>query len=194
MIFYHYTCLEHLEEIVGSGYLKLCESNAVPPSYVVDTPDGLAVTQEYVEAKEAGDLPTDDNAMQGPTVVWLFKKPVTGRGPTMLQSQSMAYINGQYIPVTVDKTRVEITVDVPADEVQRADKFFKKHKTPEWWLKILEAAGGSSKLRDWYVIERIVPSEEWLEIKDRYNNKDAIKQGNSKDREFNYENISTNRK
>ena len=128
MIFYHYTCLEHLEEIVGSGYLKLCESNAIPPSYVVET-----------------------------TVVWLYKKPVTGRGPTMLQTQSMAYIDGKYLPVTVDKTRVEITVDVPASEVQRADKFFKRHKTPAWWLKILEAAGGSSKLRDWYVIERIIP-------------------------------------
>ena len=194
MIFYHYTCLEHLEKIVDSGYLKLCESNIYPPSYVVETENGVGVTDEYLEAKKAGQPIVDENAMKGPPVVWLYRKPLTGKGPDMLQSEGVMPVDGRLFPVTIDKSRVEISVNIPAEDAQRADKFFRKHKTPEWWLRILEKAAGSSKVRDWYVIERIIPSEEWLEIKDRYNNKDAIKQGNSANREFNYENISSNRK
>ena len=71
------------------------------------------------------------------------------------------------------------SVDLPANEVKRADKFFKKHNTPEWWIKILERAGGSSKVKDWYVIERPVLSNEWKEIKDRYNYRDRSEEHTS---------------
>jgi hypothetical protein len=75
------------------------------------------------------------------------------------------------IPNKFDKSRIEFTVDLPVDEVQRSDKFFKKYDTPEWWLKELESKSWGTKRKDWYVIERQILSHEWLEIKDRYKGK-----------------------
>ena len=151
MIFYHYTCLEHLETIVNSGYLKLCQSNVNPPP------------------EEA----TEDT----PQVVWLLKKPLVGKTPDMLVSQGYANVDGRNVPVRIDKSRVEIIVNVPQEDVQRADKFFRKNNTPEWWIKVLENASGGTKVKEWYVVERTVGQEEWVEINDRYNSTDKVKKG-----------------
>jgi len=179
MIFYHYTCVEHLETIIEAGYLKLCEANVYPPSYFQETDKGIQISSEYLEGVKTGQPPVDENELKGPHVVWLYKKQLIGKGPKMLLSSTVVKIAGSLLPTTIDKSRVEFTVDLPANEVKRADKFFKKHNTPEWWIKILERAGGSSKVKDWYVIERPVLSNEWKEIKDRYNYRDAVRQGDS---------------
>ena len=179
MIFYHYTCVEHLETIIEAGYLKLCEANVYPPSYFQETDEGIQISSEYLEGVTTGQPPVDENELKGPHVVWLFKKRLTGKGPKMLLSTGTMNVSGSLVPVTIDKSRVEFTVDVPASEVKRADKFFKKHNTPDWWLKVMALAGGNSKVKDWYVIERTIPSNEWKEIKDRYDYRDAVRQGNS---------------
>jgi len=129
MIFYHYTCVQHIEEIFSDGFLKASEANISP-----------------VEAH-----------LQ-PDVVWLFKKLWIGKAPKMLSGNNM------------DKTRIYIKVDVPMGEVQRADKFWKKFDTPDWWIKALEGCGGKTNSKDWYVIARNIPSTEWLEVRDRYSN------------------------
>ena len=95
MIFYHYTCIEHIEKIIDDGFLKTSESNVSP-------------SEEHA----------------GPDVVWLLKKPLTGQVPQMLTGR--AEMSGR--SVGIDKSRICITVDLPATDVQRADKFWKKHK------------------------------------------------------------------
>ena len=133
MIFYHYTCIEHIEEIFSDGFLKASEANISP-----------------VEAHIK------------PDVVWLFKKPWVGQAPKMLSgSDSFS---------AVDKTRICITVDVPMEEVQRADKFWKRFDTPDWWIKALVKCGGKTNSKDWHVITRNIPSTEWIEVRDRYSN------------------------
>ena len=144
MIFYHYTCIEHLEKIIDDGFLKISESNVSP-----------------------------SEAHAGPDVVWLLKKPLTGQVPEMLTGR--AEISGRSFGI--DKSRIRITVDLPATEVQRADKFWKKHKVEQWWADQLNKLGGKSKVKDWYVIIRNIPSEEWVEIGDRYNQNQKIKAG-----------------
>ncbi len=144
MIFYHYTCVEHLEKIIDDGFLKTSESNVSP-------------SEEHA----------------GPDVVWLLKKPLTGQVPEMLTGR--AEISGR--PFGIDKSRICITVDLPPTEVQRADKFWKKHKVEQWWADRLSSLGGKSKVKDWYVILRNIPSEEWVEIGDRYNQNQKIKAG-----------------
>ena len=131
MIFYHYTCIEHIKNIFSDGFLKASEANISP-----------------VEAR-----------LQ-PDVVWLFKKPWVGQVPQMLSG----------VTPGIDKTRICIKVDVPAEEVQRADKFWKKFDTPDWWIKALEECGGKTNSKDWYVITRNILSAEWLEVRDRYSN------------------------
>ena len=129
MIFYHYTCIEHIEKIFSDGFLKVSEANISP-------------VEAHVQ----------------PDVVWLFKKPWIGKIPQMLAGHN------------IDKTRISIKVDVPMEEVQRADKFWKKFDTPDWWIKSLEECGGKTNSKDWYVITRNIPSTEWVEVSDRYSN------------------------
>jgi len=131
MIFYHYTCIEHIEKIFSDGFLKVSEANISP-----------------IKARIQ------------PDVVWLFKKPWVGRVPQMLSG----------VTPGTDKTRICIKVDVPMEEVQRADKFWKKLNTPEWWIKALEEGGGKTSSKDWYVITRNIPSTEWIDVRDRYSN------------------------
>ena len=144
MIFFHYTCIEHLEKIIDVGFLKTSESNVSP-------------SEEHA----------------GPDVVWLLKKPFRGQVPEMLTGR--AEISGR--PLGIDKSRICITVDLPPTEVHRADKFWKKHKVEQWWADRLSSLGGKSKVKDWYVILRNIPSEEWVEIGDRYNQNQKIKAG-----------------
>ena len=99
----------------------------------------------------------------------------------MLTSRAVLSSGGKLVPVTIDKSRVEITVDLSSEEVQRSYKFFRKHKSPAWWVKALEVYT-NGKARDWYVIERTIPSEEWIEIKDRYNEQDVIKTNSIKEK------------
>jgi hypothetical protein len=144
MIFYHYTCIEHIEKILEDGFLKPSESNVSP-------------SEEHV----------------GPDVVWLLKKPLTGQVPQMLTGA----IQKAGRSFGVDKSRICITIDLPSHEVQRADKFWKKHKVEQWWVDRLSGLGGKSKVKDWYVIPRNVPSSEWIEIGDRYNQNQKIQAG-----------------
>jgi hypothetical protein len=126
MIFYHYTCGQHLPKIMKDRFLKTTESN-------------VSMLQPR----------------SGPDVVWLFKKPLSNKVCKMLQT-----VGG------VDKSRIQFTVDLPRDEVLRSDKFFKKHKADKHWIKMLEEVGGS-RSKDWYVIDRRIPSTEWAEVYDR---------------------------
>ena len=139
MIFYHYTCIEHIKEIFSDGFLKAGEANISPVEVNLQ-----------------------------PNVVWLFKKPWVGQVPKMLSGTSPYQ--------AIDKTRICIKIDVPVEEVQRADKFWKKFDTPDWWIKALEGCGGKTNSKDWYVITRNVPSTEWVEVRDRYSNQ-TIKVG-----------------
>ena len=131
------------------------------------------------EIREYGIIKTTESNVSmeeehaGPDVVWLLKKPLTGQVPEMLTGR--AEISGR--PFGIDKSRICITVDLPPTEVQRADKFWKKHKVEQWWADRLSSLGGKSKVKDWYVILRNIPSEEWVEIGDRYNQNQKIKAG-----------------
>jgi len=165
MIFYHYTAEGHVESILESGYLKLCESNALPP------------TQEYIDSVKSGNPIEDSNELVSPKVVWLLKKQLVGKTPRMLTSNGSVKLAGvgQVLPVVVDKSKIEFTVDISIEDVQRSDKFFRQFNTPEWWIKGLEEFGGNTGTKDWYVCRREILESEWVEIKDRYNPKNSIK-------------------
>ena len=177
MIFYHYTSEGLVESILESGYLKLCESNALPDSRL----SGLNVySQETLDLIKSGinkfDI-EDTNALKSPKVVWLFKKQLVGTAPVMLTSKGSVKLFGvgQPLPVVFDKSKIEFTVDIPIEDVQRSDKFFRQFNTPEWWIKGLEQFGGKTGVKDWYVCRREILESEWVEIKDRYNPKNSIK-------------------
>ena len=144
MFYYHYTSAHHIQQIIHDGFIKTTESNVSPHEYGV-----------------------------GPDVVWLFKKPITSVSvPNMLRSVGHYAANQSQVPV--DKSKIYIKVNLEPTEVQRADKFFKKHNAESWWIKRLEDMGGGTKSKDWYVIERDVPSSEWEVIGDRYNSTQII--------------------
>ena len=140
MIFYHYTGSHHIDEIQETQVLRPTESNL-----------------------------HHEIAHYGPDVVWLFKEPLGDKTPVMMQSK--VQVDGATI--FLDKAQYEIKVDLPPSEVMRADKFFKKfhdnRKYAEFLLQSLEKTGGS-KSKTWYVIQRPIPSEEWVGIKERKHN------------------------
>ena len=140
MIFYHYTGSHHIDEIQETQVLRPTESNL-----------------------------HHEIAHYGPDVVWLFKEPLGDKTPVMMQSK--VQVDGATI--FLDKAQYEIKVDLPPSEVMRADKFFKKFHDDlnyaELLLRALEKAGGS-KSKTWYVIQRPIPSEEWVGIKARKHN------------------------
>ena len=140
MIFYHYTGSHHIDEIQETQVLRPTESNL-----------------------------HHEIAHYGPDVVWLFKEPLGDKTPVMMQSK--VQVDGATI--FLDKAQYEIKVDLPPSEVMRADKFFKKfhdnRKYAEFLLQSLEKTGGS-KSKTWYVIQRPIPSEERVGIKERKHN------------------------
>ena len=140
MIFYHYTGSHHIDAIQETQVLQTTESN-------------LHHEIEHY----------------GPDVVWLFKEPLGDKTPEMMKAK--AQLSGA--TVFLDKAQYEIKVDLPPSEVMRADKFFKKfhdnRKYAEFLLQSLEKTGGS-KSKTWYVIQRPIPSEEWVGIKERKHN------------------------
>ena len=95
----------------------------------------------------------------GPDVVWLFKEPLRGPTPQMLISAIDVKIGTLYL----DKSKIEIQVDVPDHEVRRADKFFKKLGADPQWIQHLEEMGQSKK-KKWYVITRNIPQVEWNNV------------------------------
>jgi len=136
MKFYHYTTKDHHKEILDSGNIKLSESNVSP-------------FKEHA----------------GPDVVWLFKDPIANDKeiPNMLIGE----INLAGIPVgATSKTDFEFVLDLPLEEVTRADKWFKKQKADQGWISVLEKNGGC-KFTKQYVIERMVEKEAWLEVNER---------------------------
>ena len=137
MIFYHYTGSHHIDAIQETQVLQTTESN-------------LHHEIEHY----------------GPDVVWLFKEPLGDKTPEMMKAK--AQLSGA--TVFLDKAQYEIKVDLPPSEVMRADKFFKRFHDDlnyaELLLRALEKTGGS-KAKTWYVIQRPIPSEEWVGIKER---------------------------
>ena len=139
MIFYHYTPSNHIHEIRDAGVINTTESN---------------LHHEIVH--------------YGPDVVWLFKEPLGDKIPKMMKA-TRRFKDGSVI--VVDKSQWEITVDLPPEEVIRADKFFKRFHSDDpsyadLLLNALELAGGS-KAKTWYVIQRPIPSEEWVFTRER---------------------------
>lgn len=120
----------------------------------------------------------------GPDVVWLFDEPLKlvpkmlytpllighqeneTPPPTIEEQQRM--FTGVWVP----KTQVEIEVQLNRNEVQRADKFLKKHKIEPQWLSNLETIGGM-KFTKQYVIPRAILG---AEIKSYRTREDLMKQ------------------
>lgn len=99
----------------------------------------------------------------GPDVVWLFKD-ILQVVPRMLFTFLM--IDNQSTSVMVPKCQVELTVGLDRNEVSRADKFMKKHKSDPDWIKHLEKTGGQ-KFNKQYVIERNINIEEITAVRFR---------------------------
>jgi hypothetical protein len=110
-----------------------------------------------IKASESNVSPTEEHA--GPNVVWLFKEPLTGTTPRMLISN----IDVKIGMLSLDKSKIQIHVNLPEHEVRRADKFFKSLGADPQWIKQLEEVGQSKK-KKWYVIARDIPKSEWDNI------------------------------
>ena len=115
--------------------------------------------------QEAGVIKTTESNVSsakehaGPDVVWLFREPLKGPTPKMLITSIDVKIGTLYL----DKSKIQMQVDVPEHEVQRADKFFKKMGADPQWIEHLEYMGQSKK-KKWYVISRNIPKSEWREV------------------------------
>lgn len=101
----------------------------------------------YIDVTESNVDILRDHA--GPDVVWLTNESYDST-PPMLAS-------------IVDKTAVRILVEVPDDEVHRADTWMLEHGADPEWIAILERAGGSSATT-WYVVERPIHHDEWYDV------------------------------
>jgi hypothetical protein len=103
----HFTAMEHLELLLGSGVLLVTESNIGAP----DTP----------EMKAMGVSPRGEDI--GPKVVWL----------TDLDDPRLAGITG----LTGTKGSVLLTVDVPESEVHWWPEWSRRHGIDERWYAAL---------------------------------------------------------
>ena len=119
----------------------------------------LELIQEsgVIKTTESNVSATKEHA--GPDVVWLFKEPLKGPTPRML----LNHIDVKIGTLHLDKSKIQIQVDIPDNEVRRADKFFKKLGADPQWLKQLEESGQSKK-KKWYVLLRDIPQSEWGEV------------------------------
>jgi len=136
--YYHYTTQVHCDDIQDCGTINPVESN-------------VSMMKEHA----------------GPDVVWLFNEPLKavpkmmytplmighqeeGTPPPTIEEQQRMF-TGVWVP----KTQVEIEVQLNRNEVQRADKFLKKHKIEAQWMSTLETGGGM-KFTKQYVIPRAI--------------------------------------
>jgi len=110
----------------------------------------------------------------GPDVVWLFREPLKGTTPHMLITQIKLKFGVLYL----DKSKVQIQVNLPEHEVQRADKFLRKQGADALWIKCLEKIG-QSKQKKWFVIQRDIPQSEWQDITIREEASDIVKEYNT---------------
>jgi hypothetical protein len=86
----------------------------------------------------------------GPDVVWLTSEDDPTKYGLGLTGSA------------VDKRRIRITVDVEDAVLWLA--WAKRQRSPQRVIKAMSKAGG---FRTWYVVERPIPSSEWVEILDR---------------------------
>jgi len=122
-----------------------------------------------IKANESNVSATKEHA--GPDVVWLFKEPLKGPTPRML----ITNVNLKFATLALDKSKVQIQVNLPDHEVKRADKFFKKLGADPQWIKQLESVG-QSKNKKWYVITRDIPQKEWESVTIRPEASDILKE------------------
>jgi len=121
-----------------------------------------------IKASESNVSATEEHA--GPDVVWLFKEPLKGPTPKMLITQ----VNLKFGLLYLDKSKVQIQVNLPDHEVKRADKFFRKLGADPQWIQQLEEIGQSKK-KKWYVITRDIPQSEWESVIIRPEASDILK-------------------
>jgi hypothetical protein len=133
---YHWTSLAHLRSILESGVLRTTESNVGSPGLVL---------------KPAGEH-------YGPDVVWLLDVPVLHHNHGLTMSPD------SQIQMRHDKTEVRITVRV-TDATAWTRWAPAKEMHPEWRRAFLKGAGGRDAARHWWVVEREIPRDEWLEIR-----------------------------
>jgi len=144
MLLYHFTTPIHLPRIAEDGFLKVTESNiGAPPNKSME--------------------PTGEHA--GPDVVWLTNQDGTQTNRDTLRAGCVLSA-GSFSVLSVDKTVVRFTVDVPDDEVLRWADFAKAQGIHKRWQRVLEK--WPAKPNWWFLIERPVPSGEWVEICSTY--------------------------
>lgn len=133
---YHFTSKHHLELILKAGVITTTESNVGSPHFALQ--------------------PTGDH--YGPDVVWLLDTPV------LHYNHGLSMDPDSKIQMLWNKTEVRITVRVegavpwlkwkPAEEMN-----------PRWRRSFLQGVGGRDAARRWWVLEREIPRDEWLEIR-----------------------------
>jgi len=121
-----------------------------------------------IKTSESNVSATEEHA--GPDVVWLFKEPLKGPTPRML----ITNVNLKFGTLALDKSKVQIQVNLPDHEVKRADKFFRKLGADPQWIRQLEEMGQSKK-KKWYVITRDIPQSEWESVTIRPEASDILK-------------------
>jgi len=144
MILYHYTTVLHLPSIGADGHLKVTESNIGGPPGKSIEPSG-----EHV----------------GPDVVWLTDRDGLTTNRDTLRA-GCALSSGSFSILSVDKTVVRFTVEVPDEDVMRWEDFAKEHGISRRWQRILEK--WPRRPNWWFVVQRPIGSEEWVEVCSTY--------------------------
>ena len=124
MSLFHYTHVRHYLQIVVDGKITTTESN------IGSGIPGLLPYGEHIE----------------PDVVWLTDRDEPIRCGVDVQPVAT--------PVVYDKTRVRLTVDVPAVEVHHWPAWSRRHRMNPKWRRRLEANMSPSR---WYVVEATHP-------------------------------------
>jgi len=101
------------------------------------------------------------HANGGPNVVWLTAQSTPEPGMIGLRQTDWAKSANPML----DKYRIRITVAVPRKQVVQWSKWAKAQRSSSnSMLKVVKASGGGA--RSYYVIERPVMRQEWIEIVD----------------------------
>jgi hypothetical protein len=102
---------------------------------------------EKLKTTESNVSPLKPNA--GPPVVWLTNEERWKK-------------QGWHVGAAVNKLEFKFTVLIPRGDIKRWYDFAAEHNVPSHWMLALEENGGDGSR--WFVLERPIPSSEWVSI------------------------------
>jgi len=171
---YHFTWSGHWPEINVSGVLKVTESNASLKRVHAGQPV-VWLTDDPNPSVQRWGLPNEVTMTVGQFYAVHGVSVVPGEEPEAIialeRSRKVPQqviedfkASGQTTLKAADKTEIRLTVEIPDAEAQRYSSWRRKHGVRNAVYRDLAATGGDPER--WWVVERPIPSSEWIEAID----------------------------